>query len=146
MSRGQHIFSSICTYNYMQYATGAYRSCTHFPSQHELGPRTPPLDVLTTRSWHGRNTCVWCSAHSSLYRSAAKLAGSGKKTCTMEPLCICDGREAKPMFARLLLPSSVTALVPTFSVAMLLPIAAWRHYHRLGWRRILCSGPAPCVA
>ena len=93
MSRGHRICYPICTYNYRQYTRGAYRSRAHFPSQHELGPRTPPLGVLTTCSWHGRNTCVWCSAHSSLHRSAAKLAGSGKKTCTMERLRICDGRE-----------------------------------------------------
>ena len=71
MSRGHRICCRIYTYNYMQYTTGAYRLRAHFPSQHELGPRTPPLDDLTTCSWHGRNTCVWCSAPSALYRSAA---------------------------------------------------------------------------
>ena len=69
--RGQRIYCCICTYNYMQYATSAYRSRAHFSSQHELGPRTPPLDVLTTCSWHGRSTCVWCSAPSLLYKSGA---------------------------------------------------------------------------
>ena len=93
MSRGHRICCRICTYNYMQYTGGAYQSREHFPSQHELGPRTLPLYVLTTCYWHGRNTCVWCSAHSSLHRSAAKQAGSGKKTCTMKRLRICDGRE-----------------------------------------------------
>ena len=71
MSRGHRICCRICTYNYLQYTEGAYRSRAHFPSQHELGPRTPPLGVLTTCSWHGRNTCVCCSAPSALYRSAA---------------------------------------------------------------------------
>ena len=94
MSRGHRIWCRIYTYNYMQYTTGAHRLCTHFPSQHELGPKTPLLDVLTTCSWHGRNTCVWCSTPSTLYKSAAKPAGSGKKTCTTEPLRICDRREA----------------------------------------------------
>ena len=71
MSRGCRICCRIYTYNYMQYTAVAYRLRAHFPSQHELGPRTPPLDDLTTFSWHGRNTCVWCSAPSALYRSAA---------------------------------------------------------------------------
>ena len=62
MSRGHRICCRICTYNYLQYTGGTYRSRAHFPSQHELGPRTPPLGVLTTCSWHGRNTCVCCSA------------------------------------------------------------------------------------
>ena len=93
MSRGHHICCRICMYNYMQHTVGAYRSLAHFPSQHKLGPRTPPLGVLTTCSLHERNTCVWCSAPSALYRSVAKPAGSGKKTCTTEPLRICDRRE-----------------------------------------------------
>ena len=71
MSRGHRICCRICTYNYLQYTGGTYRSRAHFPSRHELGPRTPPLGVLTTCSWHGRNTCVCCSAPSALYRSAA---------------------------------------------------------------------------
>ena len=45
------------------------------------------------------------------------------------------------MFGRLLLPSGITALVPVSSVAMPLPVAAWRHYRRSGWRRVLRSGP-----
>ena len=45
------------------------------------------------------------------------------------------------MFGRLLLPSGVTALVPDSSVAMPLPVAAWRHCHRSGWRRVLRSVP-----
>ena len=59
MSRGHRICCRICMYNYMQHTVGAYRSLAHFPSQHKLGPRTPPLDVLTTCSLHERNTCVW---------------------------------------------------------------------------------------
>ena len=50
MSRGQRICRHIHTYNYMQYTVGAYRLRAHFPSQHELGPRTPPLGDLTTCS------------------------------------------------------------------------------------------------
>ena len=46
------------------------------------------------------------------------------------------------MFGRLLLPSGITALVLVSSVAMPLPVAAWRHYRCSGWRRVLCSGPA----
>ena len=70
MSRGQHICCHIYMYNYMQY-TDAYWSRSYFPSQHELGPRTPPLDVLTTCPWHGRNTWVWCPTPFELYRSTA---------------------------------------------------------------------------
>ena len=94
MSRGDRICYRISTYSYMQYTAGAYWLHAHFPSQHELGPRTAPLDVLTMCSLHRRNTCVWCFAPSALYRSAAKLAGSGKKICTMEPPQIHDGRKA----------------------------------------------------
>ena len=142
MSRGHRICYHICMYNYMQHTVGAYRSLAHFTSQHELGPRTPPLDVLTTCSLHERNTCVWCSAPSALYRSAAKPAGSRKKTCTMVPLRICDGREVYPVFGRLLLPSSMTALVLAFSVSMPLPVAAWQHCRHSGWRHVLRSVPA----
>ena len=92
MSRGQRICCHIYTYNYMQYTTGAYRSRAHFPSQHELRPRTPPLDVLKTYSWPWRNTCVWCSLYA--LQISSKAAGSRKKTCTMKPLCVCDGRKA----------------------------------------------------
>ena len=70
-SRGHRIGCRICTYNYVQYTEGAYRSHEHFPSQHELGPRTPPFGVLTMCSWYGRDTCVCCSAPSVLYRSVA---------------------------------------------------------------------------
>ena len=45
------------------------------------------------------------------------------------------------MFGRLLLPSNVSALVLAISVAMLLPVASWRHCRRSGWRRVLRSGP-----
>ena len=94
MSRGHHICYRIYMNNYMEYTAGAYQLQAHFPSQHEFGPRIPPLDDLTMCSWHGQNTCVWCSAPSALYTSATKLVGSGKKTYTTKPLCICDGREA----------------------------------------------------
>ena len=94
MSKGHRICCRICMYNYTQYTIGAHRSLARFPSQHDRGPRTPPLDVLTTCSLHRQKTCVWCSVPSALYKSVAKPAGSRMKTCTMEPLCICDGREA----------------------------------------------------
>ena len=45
------------------------------------------------------------------------------------------------MFGRLQLLSSITAMVPVSSVAMPLPVAAWRHYRRSGWRRVLRLGP-----
>ena len=44
------------------------------------------------------------------------------------------------MLGRWLLPSSITVLVPAFSITMLLPVAAWRHCCHSGWRCILCSG------
>ena len=88
MSRGHRICCCICTCNYLQYTGGTYRSRAHFRSQHELGPRTPPLGVLTTCSWHGRNTCVCCSAPSALYRSAANRQAperrhAGRSDCAL---------------------------------------------------------------
>ena len=71
MSRGQRIYYRIYIYNCLQYTIGAYQSRAHFPSQHQLGPRTLPLSAISTYSWHGRNTCVCYFAPRSLYRSAA---------------------------------------------------------------------------
>ena len=72
---------------------------------------------------------------------SSKPAGSGKTACVMAPLHVCDGKKAEPVLGRFLLPSSVTALVPDSSVAMPLPVAAWRHCRRSGWRRVLRSVP-----
>ena len=43
MSRGHRICYRICTYNYMQYTGGAYRSRAHFPSHTSLDQGCYPL-------------------------------------------------------------------------------------------------------